>query len=41
MLFVPADGGDDGWGLLWILLMITSGIAGFVLSAKWARAHIS
>lgn len=35
------DGGDDGWGLLWIVLMILSGIAGFALSAKWARAHVS
>ena len=34
------DGGDDlGWGLLWILLMILSGIVGFVLTAKWLRTR--
>lgn len=33
------DGGDDGWGFLWIALSIVSGIAGLVLSAKWARKH--
>jgi hypothetical protein len=31
------DGGDDGWGLLAIALMIVSAILGFVLTAKWAR----
>ena len=31
------DAGDDGWGLLWLLLMILSGIGGLILSAKWAR----
>jgi hypothetical protein len=31
------DAGDDGWGLLWILLMIVCGIVGLILSAKWAR----
>jgi hypothetical protein len=30
-------GGDDGWGFLWIILMLLSGIVGFILSAKWAR----
>jgi hypothetical protein len=35
------DGGDDGWGLLWILLLILSGIVGFAFSAKWARVNIS
>ncbi|MGB2624253.1 MAG: hypothetical protein WA857_10795 [Candidatus Acidiferrum sp.] len=33
------DGGDDGWGLLWIALSILSGILGLALSAKWARKH--
>ena len=33
------DGGDDGWGLIWIALSIFSGIVGLVLSAKWARKH--
>jgi hypothetical protein len=31
------DGGDDGWGFLWIILMLLSGIVGFILSAKWVR----
>ncbi|HXJ07670.1 MAG TPA: hypothetical protein VNH65_21420 [Candidatus Acidoferrum sp.] len=31
------DGGDDGWGFLWIALSILSGILGLVYSAKWAR----
>lgn len=31
------DGGDDGWGFLWIALSIPSGIIGLVFSAKWAR----
>jgi hypothetical protein len=35
----PVDSGDDGWGLIWIALSIFSGIAGLVLSAKWARRH--
>jgi len=30
-------GGDDGWGFLWWILMVLSGIIGFVFSAKWAR----
>jgi MFS family permease len=33
------DGGDDGWGLLWIVLMILAGIVGFVLTAKWLRTR--
>lgn len=41
LLARATDGGDDGWGLLWIALMIVSGIVGFALSAKWARTHIS
>lgn len=35
------DGGDDGWGLWWVLLMILSGIVGLILSAKWARKRYS
>jgi hypothetical protein len=31
------DGGDDGWGLLWLALSILSGILGLIFSAKWAR----
>jgi hypothetical protein len=31
------DGGDDGWGFLWLALSILSGIFGLILSAKWAR----
>jgi hypothetical protein len=32
------DGGDDlGWGLLWFILMVVSGIVGFLITAKWAR----
>ena len=31
------DAGDDGWGLLWVLLIILSGIVGLILSSKWAR----
>ena len=31
------DGGDDGWGLYWILFTIISGIIGAFLSGKWAR----
>jgi hypothetical protein len=31
------DGGDDGWGFLWIALSILSGIVGLIFSAKWAR----
>ncbi|HXJ04553.1 MAG TPA: hypothetical protein VNH65_05610 [Candidatus Acidoferrum sp.] len=30
------DGGDDGWGFLWLALSILSGILGLVFSAKWA-----
>jgi hypothetical protein len=40
-LIAHADGGDDGWGLLWIGLMILSGIAGLIGWAKWARRHIN
>jgi hypothetical protein len=31
------DGGDDGWGFLWLALSILSGILGLIFSAKWAR----
>jgi hypothetical protein len=31
------DGGDDGWGFLWIALSLLSGVFGLVLSYKWAR----
>jgi hypothetical protein len=31
------DGGNDGWGVLWIALSILSGIVGLIISAKWAR----
>ena len=31
------DGGDDGWGILWLILMVVSGVAGSVISVKWAR----
>jgi hypothetical protein len=35
------DAGDDGWGLLWILRMILSGMVGLFLSAKWVRKRYS
>jgi hypothetical protein len=31
------DAGDDGWGLIWLVLTVLSAIAGFTLSTKWAR----
>ncbi len=43
LLFAPVsiwfqhDGGDDGFGILWILLSVLSGIAGLFLSARWVR----
>ena len=42
LLFIPVgllqrDGGDDGFGIAWILLSIVSGVVGLVLSAKWVR----
>ena len=40
-LLAHADGGDDGWGLIWWMLMIVSGVVGFVFAAKWARTHIN
>lgn len=44
LLFIPVglfqrDGGDDGFGMLWIFLSVLSGVVGLVLSAKWARKH--
>jgi hypothetical protein len=42
MLLVHADDGGLGWGLLWILLMILSGIVGAAFSARWwARRHVA
>jgi hypothetical protein len=38
-LLVQHDGGDDGFGLLWLLLSVLSGIVGLFLSAKWVRKH--
>jgi hypothetical protein len=36
------DSGDDiGWGLLWILFTVMSGIVGAILSGKWARKRYS
>jgi len=35
------DGGDDGWGLLWMLSMALTGILGSIFSAKWARKRYS
>jgi hypothetical protein len=42
LLFLPTgllqrDGGDDGFGMLWILLSVLSGIVGLFLSARWVR----
>lgn len=42
LLFIPVgffqrDAGDDGFGVLWILLSVLSGVVGLVLSAKWVR----
>jgi hypothetical protein len=44
LFFVPIgllqhDAGDDGFGLLWVLLSVLSGVVGLVLSAKWVRKH--
>ena len=44
LLFIPLgllqrDGGDDGFGLMWIFLSGLCGVVGLVLSAKWARKH--
>jgi hypothetical protein len=34
MLLANADGGDDGWGLMWWLLMIVFGIVGFYVHGQ-------
>jgi len=44
LLFIPVglfqhDAGDDGFGLMWIVLSALSGVVGLVLSAKWVRKH--
>jgi hypothetical protein len=41
MLLVHADDIGASWRLLWILLMILSGIVGAAFSARWARTHIA
>jgi len=38
-LLLQHDGGDDGFGLLWLLLSALSAILGLFLSAKWVRKH--
>lgn len=40
MLLAHADGGDDGWGAMWCVLMIVSGVVGFAFTAKWAHQHV-
>ena len=42
LLFIPVgflqhDAGDDGFGMIWILLSVLSGVVGLVLTAKWVR----
>jgi hypothetical protein len=44
LLFIPVgllqrDGGDDGFGLMWVCLSLLSGVVGLVLSSKWVRKH--
>jgi hypothetical protein len=44
LLFLPIglplrDGGDDGFGMLWILLSVLFGIVGLFLSSMWSRKH--
>jgi MFS family permease len=42
MLLVHADDGGVGWRLLWILLMLLSGVVGAAFSARWwARRHLA
>jgi len=36
-LWLQHDAGDDGFGMLWILLSVLSGIVGLFLSARWVR----
>jgi uncharacterized membrane-anchored protein len=40
-LLFQRDGGDDGFGLIWLLLSVLSGIAGVFLSARWVRKRYS
>ena len=44
LLFLPFgffqhEGGDDGFGMMWIALSVLSGVVGLVLSARWVRKH--
>ena len=42
MLLLHADDGGVGWCLLWILLMVLSGVLGAAFSARWwARKHLA
>ena len=41
VVLVHVDAGDDGWGIIWLILTVLSGIAGLVISAKWARKRYS
>jgi hypothetical protein len=42
MLLFHADDGGVGWCLLWILLMVLSGVLGAAFSARWwARKHLA
>ena len=42
MLLVHADDGGVGSGLLWVLLMLLSGVVGAAFSARWwARRHLA
>ena len=43
-MFIPIwllqhDAGDDGFGLLWILMSVLCGVIGLALSARWVRKH--
>ena len=42
LLFIPIglfqhDAGDDGFGMIWVLLSVLSGVVGLVITARWAR----
>lgn len=42
MLLVHADDGSVGSALLWVLLMLLSGVVGAAFSARWwARRHLA
>jgi len=42
MLLVHADDGGIGLGVLWILLMLLSGVGGATFSARWwGRRHLA